>query len=123
MRLTAIDVRASMRAPCVRRTVAPLPGATHDVSSGYAFDDEVGPYHVWTHFDPPGDELEKKPYDFRSLYEMPSDAVDEPDLRPDTLELDRDSLRVHHIRRIAVETDAVRVNRHNRHEDPFRSEP
>lgn len=97
-----------------------LPGETHDVS-GHFRDEDPGPYYVWTEYDPepPADTAPKAEFDFRALY--PIDPVDEDDLRSDTLALDRDRLRVHHIRRITVETEVVGVTRHARlrGEDPF----
>ena len=71
-------------------------------------DEEIDAYMVWTEIDsakePP------KPPAPDNLWDIRTEQSDEDlDLRHDTLRLDRDSLQVHHVRQIRVETDAVQV--------------
>jgi hypothetical protein len=71
-------------------------------------DEEIDAYTVWTEIDSAKEP--QKPPAPDDFWDIRTDETDgDLDLRRDTLRLDRDSLQVHHVRQIRVETDAIQV--------------
>ncbi len=71
-------------------------------------DEEIDAYTVWTEIN--SAKAPPKPPAPDDVWDVGvDDAEGSLDLRHDTLRLERDSLRVHHVRQVRVETDAVEV--------------
>jgi hypothetical protein len=92
--------------PAARVEAAPKPEG--DISVHASGDEEIEAYTVWTEIDTSKEPPKPAPVD--DFWEFRAEeAPGSLDLRHDTLRLDRESLRVHHVRQTWVETNAVQV--------------
>jgi hypothetical protein len=100
----AVNVALFNEAARVRAAVV-IPAATYSVSN-FSMDEDVDDYRVWTTLDP--DPPAPPPEQDDPLDINPRPPEDD---RPETLILDTDSIKVHRVKRVSVETKAVPVSR------------
>lgn len=100
----AVNVALFNEAARVRAAVV-IPAATYSVSS-FHLEEDVDDYRVWTRLDPDPPAPPPKQHDL-----LDSDQLPPEDDRPETLILDRNSIKVHRVKRVSVETQAVAVSR------------